>query len=524
MLRSRLTLAMTVGALSVGCASAPSALMPGVPQLVLERTETTPHQAALSQPERLSADSARPDVAPVTPRAGGSGSSSSSGVALIAGHRLRVDLRSFLASLQPAAQRRVLATVADIDRLVLTVQQPGQPDQVATLTQAQIASGVAEMTFDGLPVGNAIVFVVAYDASGAPIGSAAQVVVISEATSAIADMTVQLVPETAPSGPGGTLVTKTTFINGAPPSPPPSGTVLGEFEVMGWPRQLVAGPGGSMFVGCMFYDQNAFLQTGNTGYAMSTTVARLTADGTSLFWGMWPMAAFDQMAYAPATNRIWLSNPGRVVESDGTATMLGLRASAIATNPAGEAYYVDTYQTGQPIAKAVPGGTGTATGMHGFSAMAFDADGHLWTNWYDTSGGDVAASVRKYAPDGSLLGTFSVSGAVHGLIVAPTGDIWLRHGTVDPTQVTDYIGHQETQSVSRLSPDGTVLGTYAQPARDAACDASGNLWLAGSTMRKIALDGTLIKAIPFDAYAIAVDDTGYIWAGAEIHLVKKFQP
>lgn len=101
--------------LSIGCttAPAPSATWSMERTLVAEPAAV---QAALPSFGQADALTALPPgaVAPAGGRGGGAAASAS-------GHRLRIDLRGFLASFSASAQRRVLATTADIDKLVLTV-------------------------------------------------------------------------------------------------------------------------------------------------------------------------------------------------------------------------------------------------------------------------------------------------------------------------------------------------------------------------------------------------------------------
>lgn len=511
-----------MGALLAGCAAAPSPMA----QMTFDRAVTAGSPVAIA-PAAIGAPQLAPapsDLAASTALAASSRSGGGSQQAA-SGHRLRVDLGAFLATFSAPAQRRLLATTADIDKLVLTVMQAGLPDQTATLTREQIASGVADFTFSELPAGNAIVFVVAYDAAGLPIGSAAQVVVISETASSVAELTVQLVPSSATGGPGGTLVTKTTFLDGPPPSPQPAGTVLMELDTLGVPHELNPAPGGGMFVSTHLLNQQ---MAGNIKYAFFNTTVRVAEDGTELdrYIGLHSRPATQ--AYSPSTGQLWLTwGDGRLIQPDGTNTWLGVNVTRIALDSVGNAYGTDTFLTAKPIYKVTPAGVKTMTSMTGHRALTVDAVGNLWTTWAD--GAAVATSLRRYAPNETLLGTHPVPGHIRQIDAAPSGEIWVIHEAAGTT-TNPYFAEAGPSSshVSKLAADGTLLGTYAVSARRLAFDANGDVWVAGDTLTKLSSNGQVLASYPQDCWSVAVDDLGYIWTGAKkangMPAVKKLQP
>ncbi|MNS08166.1 hypothetical protein D3C72_396240 [compost metagenome] len=503
--------------LIAGCAAAPAPLA-SMPQLAFDRTETVvPVGAIAPAPAVVAPALAAAPTAPTAPVALAPVGSGGGGSAAVAVRQLRIDLSAFLAKFQAPAQRRVLATTADIDKLVLTVMQAGQPDQTATLTQAQLASGAADFTFNNLPAGNAIVFVVAYDAAGLPIGSAAQVVVISATSSAVAEMTVQLVPATSTSGPGGTLVTKTTFIDGPAAPLPPSGTVLMELSAYGVPHELTPAPGGGMIVGTHMFNQQ---QSGNLNTAYMSHVMRLADDGTELFKaaGLGPLPA--SYAYSTNTDQLWAMWRGaRIFKPDGTAIPLAVELNRIALDAAGNAYGVNIIQGTRLVYKVAPTGSATVTSISGQTPVAVDPAGVLWTAWGNT--------LWRYSANETLLGSQVLSGGIRHTALAPSGEMWVLHEASSDLPANPPVASFSTR-LSKLAPNGTVLATYPASGRRLAPDSHGNVWVAGDTLTKLSADGQVLATYPHECWSVAVDNLGYVWIGSKkadgVYVVRKLQP
>ena len=113
--------------------------------------------------------------------------------------------------------------------------------------------------------------------------------------------------------------------------------------------------------------------------------------------------------------------------------------------------------------------------------LALAPDGHVWVS--ELSGGRI----HKVAPDGTLVGTFSYgSSSAQGLAVAPDGDVWVSSSLFCSSDCV----------VSRLSGDGTLLGTVPTPtgagSTGIAVDAAGKVWAAAiNSSTAVRIDPTL---------------------------------
>lgn len=144
-----------------------------------------------------------------------------------AGGSLRVRLH--VPALAPAAGKRgLLATIADVDRLVITVAAADGP-RSATIQRADLVAGTATTTFADLPAGPVEVTILAYDAGGQVIGRDVRTAAITAAGAAQVAAVLQLKPSaptartldrTPLNGPGapttGGLAAQVTIVDGLP--------------------------------------------------------------------------------------------------------------------------------------------------------------------------------------------------------------------------------------------------------------------------------------------------------------------
>ena len=93
--------------------------------------------------------------------------------------------------------------------------------------------------------------------------------------------------------------------------------------------------------------------------------------------------------------------------------------------------------------------------------LAIDPNGYVWNTSYGYS------YIRKYAPDGTLVGTYNQGNSyAQGCVADKNGDIWVAHGLSYST-----VGH--------LKNDGTYVGTIqvGSGPTGVAVDANGKIWV-----------------------------------------------
>lgn len=133
---------------------------------------------------------------------------------------------------------------------------------------------------------------------------------------------------------------------------------------------------------------------------------------------------------------------------------------------------VTLYPQGDPSqARVISGG-----GLYNPFTIAIDADGNAWVN-NGSLDPNVAGSVTKISPDGTLTGPFVVNAmrSPQGMAIDSAGDLWIA-SLVDST-------------VTRLGQDGTVKGQFRAPSIEGgwgvAIDGDDNVWVASFIGEKV---------------------------------------
>ena len=135
--------------------------------------------------------------------------------------------------------------------------------------------------------------------------------------------------------------------------------------------------------------------------------------------------------------------------------------------------------------------------------------------WVVNNGSD---SVMKLSSDGTLLGTYAVGPEPIFIAIDDAGDAWVTNTINDGECLANG-------SVTELSPDGAIMGTFpaGTNAWGIAIDPGGNLWivngltntlaLAPGTVTELSKTGEMIGsyAAGMDPLDIAIDRSGNIW-------------
>jgi RHS repeat-associated protein len=125
------------------------------------------------------------------------------------------------------------------------------------------------------------------------------------------------------------------------------------------------------------------------------------------------------------------------------------------------------WDTALPL-KGANGGTWKGYG-HDSYGLCIDSKGNVWNT---SLGGNI---VRKFAPDGTLVGTFDHgSNSAQGCVVDRNDHVWVAHST-------------NSRTVGRLKPDGTFIGnvTVGNGPTGVAVDAKGKVWATNHNSRNV---------------------------------------
>ncbi|MNS44795.1 hypothetical protein D3C72_772460 [compost metagenome] len=508
-------------ALLAGCQS-PSALLPGMRMQVDALGSPVSPQPAAAAPVpapaapvevAVASAPAAPITAPAAVSSGGGGSSGPNTVAPapVPVGALSVDLAGVAQSLPQAAQRRVLATVVDVDRLIVTVAQAGQPDRVTEVTAAEMQAGKTSVAFDNLPTGTCTVTIVAKDASGTVIGTSSRAAAIAQAADTTFAVRVMIVPD---DGSGLTYTNSLVFgleLTAAPAaqapdgSGPVSGTVAATFPIgMTW--GFVADGRGSVF---------AQVPMGGGGNNIISGIVRLSsADGSRLGAipthqgnSIRPVGAFGN---DPVHGTVLLGLPTASVQADvfgdgsvrAIASVYGL--SPIRVNSAGDAFYFSK----NGIIERLSAGGASATTVPARTAFDIDTTDRLWVNVGNAPGmaPSILNGVACYHADGTKVGSYPLPFPAVRIASDGAGGVW--------------VGDRPGGQVVHVGADGTVGAPLGVTATAFCVDAQRNLWIAnGPMLLKLAPDGTELGNFPIKANHLATGD-GHVFAGTSVGILK----
>jgi streptogramin lyase len=359
-----------------------------------------------------------------------------------------------------ALQRRVLATVADIQYVTVLVQPQGQPEQTQTLTKAQIVNGQGSVSFPNLPAVPTTVRISAFDANTALIGSGTQTVNVAAGAPTVVAFNIPLDPTyILPVGAiaGNIGFSDGPVINGPPPPGKGTqpGTLLQTLTTRYGPDALAFDPSGNAWIAAFTSDQ----------------IYRFDPTG----------APIDVIKVVPGP----------------TAT--AAQPSAIAFDLAGNAW-VTNYQAGT-VTSYSPAGKALVTFPVGLypTSLAFDATGNLWVANY------FGSNVTKInVLTGKPGGVFKTGKYPISIIFGPTGNAYVT-----------CLGEKQVQI---LSPAGIPVGSLATGVEPetTAFDPSGNLWVvnngSGNAM-KFDPNGALMATYPTGRHprGLGFDKKGYAW-------------
>ena len=141
--------------------------------------------------------------------------------------------------------------------------------------------------------------------------------------------------------------------------------------------------------------------------------------------------------------------------------------------------------------------------------IAIDASGNVWV----VNGG--SNTVTKLSPSGAVLGTFAVGTGPSGIAIDASGNVWItNYGVTELPPAADVPGN----TVTELSSSGALLGTFTVGTRPSgiAIDASGNVWVVNggsNTVTKLSPSGAVLGtfALGIGPSGIAIDASGNVW-------------
>ncbi len=125
------------------------------------------------------------------------------------------------------------------------------------------------------------------------------------------------------------------------------------------------------------------------------------------------------------------------------------------------------WDTSKPLTG--PNGTNWRGYNHGSYGLCIDSHGNVWNTSFNGGG------VRKFAPDGTLLGTFFMGSALaQGCVVDKNDHVWIAHSL-------------NTNTVGHLKNDGSLVGviTVGSGPTGVAVDGSGKIWSTNHNSRTV---------------------------------------
>lgn len=407
---------------------------------------------------------------------------------------------NFSGELAKLRKRSVLAAVADVDRVVVTVKPAGGAEVSQTVLKAAIANGQTTVTFPGLPAGDATVIITAFDAAGLNIGSAVKTATVLAGQVASVDVNVQLAPTYAGAGGGsspttGGLTTNVTLQDGValPGAMKATGAIIGTYPIDVYPIALAADKGGNVWVGgsgTPGSSDGKLIKLGPDGAVLATVpfesaIVSLAVDANGAVWAMdqqgggegklWKFGPTGQKlaeweGVGGATKQLALAGDGsafftipmmgelkRLDPTTGTLTPLaigpnlGTAPGGVAADPNGDILLL-TYSGGGPskLLRFAPGGTKLAESTLSFSPdnLAIDGQRHVWVM------NSASGTLQELLPDGSVVRELA------GFTDDPSPYMYAQRMGFDAANQAWVLS---ATALKRLAADGTVAGTYTVP-------------------------------------------------------------
>jgi hypothetical protein len=478
--------------------------------------------AGVAAPVVPVAPAAVPTIAPVLRSGGGSRSRRPAPVAPTGS--LTVDLAPLLESLQPAAQRRILATANDIDRLIVTIRITGQPDRVTQVSRAELDAGTTSVPFTGLPTGTCSVLFEAQAADGTVIGTSSRLAPIAESQVTSVALRMYIVPAAneyysyANSLVFGVELAAAPVEQAPDGSGPVSGTVVESYPIWSAPLTLAGMPGLYADGAGHFYTRHFYF--GNQqGFAVVSRFS--TTDGSAqgqymLMYTLGALRSFVTPIIYDPVHAVLLAGsqmPQDLVVQDPADTSVKVlqgayTSLALAVDAAGDALYLKNGLIQKETAAGV-----TATAIPAFSAFCIDTAGQFWANKADTVGyqSTLRNEVLRYSADGTLLATYPLPFPAARLVSDGEGGMW--------------VGDRPGGQLLRIEADGTVGAPIGVAAYDFCLDGNRNVWITTpTTLLKLAPNGAQLGSYPVQGRSITFGD-GYIFAGVDhTQAVLKIQP
>lgn len=498
------------------------AVGPDAPPAVVEAPPAQPVVIAeLAAPAVPTVPVAVPSADPVVRSGGRSRSRQPAPVAPTGS--LTVDLAPLLESLQPASQRRILATVSDIDRLVVTIRMPGQPDRVTEVSRAELDTGTTAVPFIGLPTGTCTVIFQAKAADGTVIGTSSRVAPIAESQVTAVAVRVMIVPADGQYYSYANSMIFGVELAAAPAeqapdgSGPVSGTVVASYPIwtissnnfLGMPGLYADGAGHFYTRFIMMGNQQSFSAVNRYSTTDGSAQGSLMLMAGALRSPITPIVYDPVHAVLLAGSQLNPSIIPRDVPDTSLRVLAGAYNSrALAVDAAGDALYLKNGLIQRENATGV-----TSTTIPAFTTFCIDTAGQFWVNAADTVGSlsTLRKEVLRYGADGTLLATYPLPFMAARLVSDGEGGMW----------VADRPGGQ----LLRIQSDGTVGAPLGVAANDFCLDGARNMWVATpTTLLKLAPDGLQLGSYPIKAKSIAFGD-GFVFAGVDgTQAVLKIQP
>lgn len=425
---------------------------------------------------------------------------------------LNVSIQGALAGLR---RRAVLATVADVERVTVSVQVGGVTVE-RTVERAALTAGQTNVTFTGLPVGTATVTVTAYDVAGLVLGATTHAVSIVAGQATTADIALQLAPVTAPVGGGGSTPATSGDLNAnvqifdSPVMKKPLPAASAVFTLDFSPVSLAVDKEGNAWLGGIGMTAQ--------GFPMGRLV-KLSSSGQELL----------RKEFGSTVTSVAIDASDRVVVADTNGTVAG--------GTAGTGVFSWFNLDGSSIGEMVgtPGHKGLATNPSGgvFSTNLYDNT----ILAFDPSQGVIDIVGYRLEP-----GPFAIAGASNGEYVVSGGSLErfdAQHQRLSHREIPNFacgalaidadgnywvIGKEAGQGLKKITPAGAVLASapaiapsLTSPtmpfAERIALDAGGGAWVANEDELVQFFPNGLVAgsyAVPTGAKGVAAGSTG-VW-------------
>lgn len=421
---------------------------------------------------------------------------------------ITVNIQGFLNDL--SKRRRVLATVADVFYVTITVRAADGAEFSQTIEKAAITNGQTTATFSGLAPGDATVTMKAFDTTNRAIGSSTQTATITAGQNTTVSLALTLDPTYTGGSSGGgastgSLTANATITDGPVVNDTAPAPGVGSFSVDAKVTDIALDAEGDIWLTRQSMDEGELLEYSPSGVKKSTRNADAVSLAVHSDGSVWTISSAGFINQFAANGQT-VAFPTIGWGGNWIATTTKISPSGKLWTIGGDEYaqYLIT-DVDQEVFKTV----GVDNLIGGFREFVFGQNGKIWAVGEEAFPAPPAAATSKRAylyevnPDCTIQARHAMASRSISATFTEAEhkvDAFRYQGvTLDPTGKVWFSSHIDN-AVYRFDPTtSAITGTYfvGWKPTNMVTDAQGRVWVNHQDgLSRLTADGQVQETVP----------------------------